>query len=81
MLLAEHRRVIDEEGAEQETRNYQEQMLEGVKKKKERRREVDLFREIRETRAVIPGFFRLIQHSVALHPNEEEKKERKNSIA
>lgn len=56
-------------------------MLEEVKKKKERRREVDLFREIRETRAVIPGFFRLIQHSVALHPNEEEKRERKNSIA
>lgn len=37
-----------------------------------------MFREIRATtgKAVIPGFFRLIQHSVALQPKEEKKRER-----
>lgn len=84
-LLAEHRRVIDEEGAERgterQTRNYQEQMLEGVKKEKEKKEEkekrgVDLFREIRATTTVIPCFFRLIQHSVAPLLREEEKRER-----
>lgn len=48
------------------------------KRKKEKEKRVDLFREIRATtgKAVIPGFFRLIQHSVALQPKEEKKKER-----
>lgn len=56
-----------------ETRNYREQMLEGVKKKKKRKSEWICFEKFEQQRC---DFFRLIRHSVALHPKEEEKRER-----